>query len=343
MNNQPIMPEFFAIHNVAAPIYIGFILLELALIYIFHLRGKYETKDSFASLAMGTGSVISELLLGAVTTAFIYLFLLQFYQFAPVKWEYSIWSFAACFILNDFKYYWSHRFSHTIRWGWVSHVVHHSSKHFNLTTALRQPWFSFTKGFFLLGIPLALLGFHPALIAFTMSINLVYQFFIHTEAVDKLHPWIEAVFNTPSHHRIHHCRNPQFLDANYAGVFIVWDRMFGTFIAEPKDAMRHGELDYGIVKDIESYNPLYIAMHEYIAMAKDFFQTDVSFKTRLAYLFAPPGWSHDGSRKSSKQLKAEYRTGLMKLESKTDPLRSFGPPPLSKGGVSAKNKARSDP
>jgi hypothetical protein len=155
---------------------------------------------------------------------------------------------------------------------------------------------------FVLQVPMVLLGFHPAFVAFVYGFNLVYQFWIHTETIGKLPKPIEWIFNTPSHHRVHHATNPRYLDANYAGTLIIWDRMFGTFVEElPQDRPR-----YGIVKNIGTFNPLKVAFHEWWAMAKDASLPDISLGDRLRYLYMPPGWSHDGSRKDSAALKADY-------------------------------------
>jgi hypothetical protein len=155
---------------------------------------------------------------------------------------------------------------------------------------------------FVLQAPLVLLGFHPAVIAFVFGFNLVWQFWIHTEAIGKMWRPIEAIFNTPSHHRVHHATNPRYLDANYAGTLIIWDRMFGTFVEE----LEEDRPRYGIVKNIGTFNPLKVAFHEWIGMFRDAFRPGITMRQRLAYLFAPPGWSHDGSRDTSESLKAAY-------------------------------------
>ena len=149
---------------------------------------------------------------------------------------------------------------------------------------------------------MVLLGFHPAFIAFVYGFNLVYQFWIHTETIRKMPVWFEAIFNTPSHHRVHHATNPRYLDANYAGTLIIWDRMFGTFVPELEEDMPR----YGIVKNIGSFNPIKVAFHEWVGMLKDFAMPGISLGDRFRYLIMPPGWSHDGSRKGSAELKAEY-------------------------------------
>ncbi|RFB05557.1 sterol desaturase family protein [Parvularcula marina] len=294
-------PNLPDISSFAAPLYIGLILLEIALIAKFRARGAYETRDTVTSLLMGTGSVIVPLLLAGTAYAWLKALEHSLYDWRLFDLGFEWWAFVIAFVGYDFVYYWSHRFQHTIRWGWASHVIHHSSQHYNLSTALRQTWTGLFTGFFVLSIPLILLGLHPAVIAFAASLNLLYQFWIHTEVIDRFPRWFEAVMNTPSHHRVHHGKNPRYLDSNYAGVFIVWDRMFGTFIPEEKsDPVR-----YGLVKDIGTFNPFRVATHEYVAIWKDATQPGLTIGQRLRYLFAPPGWSHDGSRKTSKDIRAE--------------------------------------
>lgn len=288
------------ISSFAAPVYIVLILVEIVVIMRLRAKGAYETRDTVTSLIMGSGNVISKIIFGSTFFAAIATVFLWVYQFRMFEIGYVWWAFILCFVLDDLVFYWSHRFQHTIRWGWANHVIHHSSQHYNLSTALRQPWFSFATGFFVLGLPLALIGFPPPMILFVSSLNLFYQFFIHTEAVDKLPTPIEWVMNTPSHHRVHHGKNPRYLDANYAGTLIIWDRLFGTFIPEEKaDPVR-----FGLVKDIGTFNPLRVATHEYVAIWKDATQPGLSLGQRLRYIFAPPGWSHDGSRKTSREIRA---------------------------------------
>jgi len=148
--------------------------------------------------------------------------------------------------------------------------------------------------------PLILLGFSPEMVLFVGGINLVYQFWIHTEAIGKLPRWFEAVMNTPSHHRVHHGRNPKYLDTNYAGVFIIWDKMFGTFQPEEETP------DYGLVQNLGTFNPLRVAFHEWAGMLKDILGPNLTLKQRFSYALKPPGWSHDGSRKTSDQIKADH-------------------------------------
>ncbi len=293
-----ITPDFPDVTQLAVPFFLAAMLAEIAYIKFWKAKGQFETKDTLTSLIMGAGSVVSGMVFGFIA----YGFAIWVWQFRLFDLGLSIWVGLIAFVLDDLRYYWYHRFAHTIRWVWAEHINHHSSQHYNLSTALRQSWTGVFTGKFVLLTPLVLLGVHPAFLVFIYGFNLVYQFWIHTEAIDKMPGWFEIVMNTPSHHRVHHATNPRYLDANYAGTLIVWDKMFGTFVPELK--AEHPR--YGIVKNIATFNPLKVAFHEWIAMFSDFTAPGLGFSERLQYLWRPPGWSHDGSRKSSKQLKAEF-------------------------------------
>ena len=275
-----------------------FILLIAAEMFWARSRAPeaYEPRDTMISLAMGLGNVVTTLLTaGLVAAAAFWL-----YQFRVVTIGWAWWAWIACFVLDDFNYYIAHRTGHRIRWFWAAHVNHHSSQHYNLSTALRQPWTGFPALAFVFRIWPVLLGFHPAMIATIGGINLIYQFWIHTEAIGRLPRWFEAVMNTPSHHRVHHAVNPQYLDRNYAGVFIIWDRLFGTFQPE-LDAVR---IHYGIVRQLGSFNLPWTAFHEWIGMARDL--RHAPFRHKLAYIWRVPGWSHDGSRDTSDMIRSRW-------------------------------------
>lgn len=283
--------------QIAIPLFIVAILLEIWLVRT-KARDSYDPQDTFTSLMLGLGSTVAGLLTGGVMLAAAF----WIYQFRIFDIGFVWWAWPLAFVLDDLAYYWKHRLGHRVRWMWAAHVIHHSSQHYNLSTALRQTWTGFFTPGFLIGIPLFLLGFHPLLLAFCGGLNLVYQFWIHTEAIDRMPRWFEAVMNTPSHHRVHHATNPRYLDSNYAGVFIIWDRMFGTFTPET-DAE---EIRYGIVKQLGSFNVLWAAFHEWIGMAQDI-ACAPGWKARLGYLIKPPGWTHDNSRDTSDSLKARWR------------------------------------
>lgn len=277
----------------------AFLVLVIAEIIAARLtgRGRYEAGDSAASLAMGFGSQLAPLFGGLALTGAVFL---AAYEFRLTTIPNTWWAVLLCFVLDDFRYYWWHRISHERRWFWASHVVHHSSQHYNLTTALRQPWTGGIIGAILFKTPLVFLGFHPAMVAFVAALNLLYQFWIHTELIGRMGPF-EWVFNTPSHHRVHHATNPKYLDANYAGTLIIWDRMFGTFVEED----RAEKPRYGIVKNLGTFNPLVISFHEWIGIAKDVAKAK-SLKEIAGYTFGPPGWSPDGSRLTSAMIKERW-------------------------------------
>lgn len=295
------LPEILTLprlHEVAGPLYLLFLLAEYVLVARGAAKGHFKREDTHTSIIMGIGSVVSGLLIVTFGVGVIYWAYEN--RIATVGFEW--WAFVLCFVLDDLRFYWSHRIQHRSRWFWACHVVHHSSEYYNFSTALRQPWTGQFTGLVLLAVPLCFVGFHPALIAFCASLNLVYQFFLHTEAVGRLPRWIEAVFNTPSHHRVHHARNPRYLDANYAGTLIVWDKLFGTFVPE----LDRDPPEFGLVKNIATYNPLKVALGEYWEIARDVTKPGVKLVDRLRYLFAPPGFSHDLSRLDSHMIKAAF-------------------------------------
>ena len=291
------MPNFPNIILFAIPFFILAMLIEL---YVTTKRNieTYETKDAFSSIVMGLGNVV----LGFASKALVLLALFYIYEnfrlfTIPIVW----WSFVLLFFADDFSYYWFHRVSHTCRLFWASHVVHHSSQRYNLSTALRQTWSgSFYSFIFWLWLPL--LGFHPAMILLQMSISLLYQFWIHTETINRMPNWFEAIFNTPSHHRVHHGSNPLYLDRNHAGILIIWDKIFGTFQPE----LNTEKVVYGLVKNINTYNPIKIAFIEWFYMFRDMFTGNTSLYNRFLYLIKPPGWKHDGTGKISSDLRKEW-------------------------------------
>lgn len=282
----------------AIPFFLICIGVELLWLKYHPIKNAYTAKDAATSLSMGIGNAIIDTALKILLIAPLY----WVWQFRFFDLGASIWVILAALVLMDFVYYWTHFAYHKSRWFWATHVVHHSSTHFNLTTALRQQWTNPISGTILFKIPLVLLGFHPNILVFVMGINLLYQFWFHTETIKKMPRWFEFIFNTPSHHRVHHGRNARYLDCNYAGIFIIWDRIFGTFV--PEQACE--PVEYGIVKPIDTFNPFIVAFHEFFAMAKDMFSKGLKFSERMRYVFAPPGYAHDNSRKTVADIKAEY-------------------------------------
>ena len=278
------VPEIPDLILYAIPFFIITLIIEI-IVDVREKANAYETKDAITSISMGLGNVF----LGILSKALIFgVFIFVYENFRFFAIPFTWWAWILILFADDIAYYWFHRISHESRFFWASHIVHHSSQKYNLSTALRQTWTGNFSGFiFWLWLPL--LGFHPIMILAQMSISLIYQYWIHTELIKKMPNWFEAVFNTPSHHRVHHATNPQYLDRNHAGIFIIWDKWFGTFIPEVEKPV------YGLVKNINSFNPLYVAFHEWIALFKDVFTSKTSFINRLKYIVKPPGWKHDGT------------------------------------------------
>jgi sterol desaturase/sphingolipid hydroxylase (fatty acid hydroxylase superfamily) len=290
--------EFAKPTVLAIPFFILTVALEWWAVKTGRAHGRYETKDAIVSLVMGLGSVVVDTIF-----AFVGLWLLMLFWpwrafDIPVTW----WSFILVFLGYDLIYYWKHRIAHRVRWFWSEHITHHSSTHYNLTTALRQPWFGPLTGLVIVSAPLVLLGFHPAFIGFAAGVNLVYQYWIHTETIGRLPKWFELVMNTPSHHRVHHATNPRYLDANFAGVFIVWDKMFGSFVPE----IDEDKPVYGIVKPLGKYNPLIVAYHELFALLRDCASDGLRPLRWIGRFANPPGWSPDGNHTRSEDLKRAW-------------------------------------
>ena len=289
------IPEIPNLIHWAIPFFILTLIIEI-IVDAREKNNSYETKDAITSITMGLGNVF----LGLISKGLVFgAFILIYDNFRLFTIPFTWWAWVLILFAEDFTYYWFHRTSHESRFFWASHVVHHSSQYYNLSTALRQTWTgSFLSFVFWLWLPL--LGFHPVMILAQMSISLLYQYWIHTELIKKMPPWFEAVFNTPSHHRVHHATNPQYLDRNHAGIFIIWDRLFGTFEPEVEKPI------YGLTKNIGTFNPLYVAFHEWIAMFKDVFNSKTSLGKRLLYFIKPPGWRHDGSGQLADDLRKEW-------------------------------------
>ena len=278
----------------------GFLLLLSLEAWFSYKENKhlYETKDTWSSLGLGIGNVI----VGFVTKAlifglFTFLYQFRFFELNPSLWWYSM----VLFFADDFSYYWFHRTAHNVNWFWASHVVHHSSQHYNLAAALRQTWTGNLTGSFLFWVWMPLVGFHPIWILFMQQISLIYQFWIHTETVDKLPKPLEAILNTPSHHRVHHGSDLKYLDRNHAGILIIWDRMFGTFQPEEERPT------YGLTKNINSFNPVVVALKTWTELFKAAIKSG-SMKNAFNYFIQPPGWSHDGSTRTVKQMRNSNTT-----------------------------------
>lgn len=257
-------------------------LLAVVLEILWRLRTRrgYDRATALATLGVAAGNLVFGALngvaIGAVFTAV--------WAVAPVRWPINDWrTWAVGFLAVEFAYYWFHRFSHEVRWMWASHVVHHSAEQLTLLSAIRLGWTNLLSGGWLVYLPLVLAGFDPRLVLGLLVLNLRYQFFLHTEAIGRLGP-LEWVLNTPAHHRVHHASNPPYLDRNYGGVLIVFDRLFGTFTAERADEPPR----YGLVRPVTSRNPLVLALDEWRRLLRDL-RAAGSWKRGLALALGKPG------------------------------------------------------
>ncbi len=288
----------------ALPIFAILTGLELYVNYR-ERRGAYEFKDVLGSYGMGIGSLFIDVV--SKSTALAVFFLVYQYRLVDDWLTFHWWAWVLLLFADDLSFYVHHRTSHTVRLLWAAHVNHHSSQHFHLITAIRQSWTEvlYKYSFY---VWLAFLGFHPVMIIMQISISLIYQFWTHTQFIGKLPPLIEFIFNTPSHHRVHHGSNIKYLDKNHGGIFIIWDRLFGTF----QEELEEEPVVYGLVTNINTFNPIKIATHEFASIAQDVWHAP-GLMNKLKYIFYPPGWSHDGSRMTSKELVAnEQRKRLSK-------------------------------
>lgn len=267
--------------QLAIPAFIILMLLEFILGYI---KGKnyYSLSDTITNLNIGIGNRV----LSTLTQGAIYLLLYKIYKaYAFFDLGNSWWVWVMCFLVYDFIFYWAHRWGHEVNFFWGAHVVHHQSEEYNLSVALRQPWFHHLISFFLF-IPLPLIGINPIIIGVVSLSSTLYQFWIHTKSINKLPKPIEFLFNTPSHHRVHHAVNPKYIDKNHGAVFIIWDRIFGTFQEEEESPV------YGITSQFKSLNPAWANFQYYVAIWQMF--KNYPFKQKVKAIFAKPGWTPDG-------------------------------------------------
>ncbi len=259
----------------AAPIMFFFVLLE----WIISRRQKrklYEKKETIGSILVGLGNVGIAFLL---KFALLYIVIVV-YNLVPWRMHFSWWQFLPCYIVFDFFSYWAHRISHQQRFWWATHVVHHSGEQYNLTVSFRLSWVQHLKLVFFL--PVALFGFHPVIFFVVNQIAVLFQFWVHTEYIRRMHPIIEYIFATPSNHRVHHGTQGKYINKNYAATFIIWDRLFGTYQAEQE------QVKYGVTTNIErKSNPVHINFHEFADIFKDI-KSASNWKLRFFYLFGNP-------------------------------------------------------
>jgi sterol desaturase/sphingolipid hydroxylase (fatty acid hydroxylase superfamily) len=275
------------------PFFVTLLAIEL-LIWKFFRRGHYEIRDTAASLLLGVGETV----IHAVASAAIIYAVYKFAEtFQPWSIPTNIGTIIICFIFCDFAYYWSHRWSHEKRWMWASHVVHHSSQYFNLATALRSSWTDVLSLSFLPWIAVILMGFSADLVFTIRALALIYGFWLHFHAITNLGP-LERILVTPQHHKIHHARNPCYLDRNYGGVLLVWDKIFGTYVSESSEELPR----FGIVHSVATFNPFALALHEWISMMRDAASAR-SLRELWFFLLGPPGWRRNGQHETSQAIR----------------------------------------
>lgn len=281
----------------STPIYVIVISLEVLLSNL-QQQPSYSWKDTLQNIYLMIFNAIIDLLFRTVYIGVILAFFFGYRVIQPINNPWLYWIVLVLF--EDFMYYWLHRVDHFCRLFWATHVTHHSSSRFNLTVGFRssvlEPLYRFV--YF---IPLALCGFKPLDIAFVYSLTQIWGILVHTEKVKKL-GWLEYILVTPSHHRVHHSSNPKYLDKNMGMLLIIWDKFFGTFQPE-LPARAYQPLRYGLTKPLERETPVTIVFHEWKSIWQDLRTKDLTPRQKWNYLFGPPGWSHDGSRMTSEQLR----------------------------------------
>ncbi|RZK50532.1 MAG: sterol desaturase family protein [Pedobacter sp.] len=257
------------------PVIFGAVILEF--IYArWHNFKTHDLTEAFGSLLVG----LINLMVSLVIKVSLFFGAVFIYNLVPWRMEFNWWTLIPCFILYDLCSYWSHRISHEVRILWATHVVHHSAESYNLTVAFRQSAVQHVKIIFFL--PIAFLGFHPVIFFVANQLSTIYQFWVHTEMIGKIHPWVDKWFCTPSSHRVHHGSQKQYLDRNYGAVFMVWDHIFGSF--EPEDE----KPKFGLTTPLDAkLDPLKLNFHEFVDIYQDV-KNSQSWKQKLFFIFASP-------------------------------------------------------
>jgi sterol desaturase/sphingolipid hydroxylase (fatty acid hydroxylase superfamily) len=289
------------------PVFLIFVLLEY-----FYLKKKNQShifrfNDAITNLNIGVGHLLTRLFTGFILIgAYTY-----FYNIAPIKLPENIWTWIACFFLYDFFFYWAHRWGHEVNLFWAAHSVHHQSEDYNLSVALRQSWLHALLAFVIF-LPVPFMGMPAEIFFINAAISGLYQFWIHTETIHKMPKWFEYIFNTPSHHRVHHAVNPEYIDKNHGATLIIWDRMFGTFAQEVKHP------SYGVTKQINTWNPLWSNLIYF----SDLWEASklMKWKDKLILIFKKPGW------------RPEYLGGMMPIpEVSENTIQKYDITPISNG------------
>ncbi len=282
---------------ISTPIYCIIIGIELLLSHLQH-RKTYTLRNTASNVYLMLLNGGLDLAFRLVTLAILG----YFFKLSPIHWTVGPLYWILLVLIEDFMYYWLHRFDHEIRLFWAVHVTHHSSETMNFTVGFRSSVFQPLYRF-LYFIPIALLGFDPLDLLFVYSATQIWGIFVHTEYIQKM-GFLEQILVTPSHHRVHHGSNPKYLDKNMGMFLILWDKLFGTFQAE-LEPEEYAPIQYGLTKNLENPGPITVVFHEWQQIWKDCTQDGISFSQRWQYLIGPPGWSHDGSRQTSEQMREQ--------------------------------------
>jgi sterol desaturase/sphingolipid hydroxylase (fatty acid hydroxylase superfamily) len=281
------------LYSLALPVFVAAILVE-AVYYRFVLARPYSWAVTGSNLVVAAGRLVTDAATKLpVVLVYLAAYEVRLFEIPMDRWE----SWVALFFAVEIAYYWLHRYSHEIRWMWAQHSVHHSAQQITLSTAYRLGWTQFIAGPWIFLIPVCWIGFDPRAVMLMYAASLLWQFWLHTETVGKL-GWLELIFNTPSNHRVHHAVEPEYLDRNYGGVLIIWDKLFGTY-AEERDG---SPITYGLVHQIDTNNPVKIAFAEWIELVRDV-RRSRNGREAFGYLFRAPGWRPDGKGRTSRAIR----------------------------------------
>jgi sterol desaturase/sphingolipid hydroxylase (fatty acid hydroxylase superfamily) len=267
-----------------SPIFLLTFLVEWRVMTRRGRASQFQWKEIVANVSLGAAYQVAEGVMAVLLTAGVFFWV---YEHRVFDIPLNAWTAIPIFVLVEFCYYWFHRASHRVRWFWSAHVPHHSGEVMNFTTAMRQSVLNAFVGIWVFYLPPVVLGVHPAVVVFMLGVDLAYQYFVHTESIGRLPAWYEYVFDTPSNHRVHHGRNPQYIDKNYGGVLILFDRWFGTYEPEVE------KIEYGIVRQVKSHNFLVLNVHEFVDMVRDVLAPGPLWE-RLKHLWKPPEWERAG-------------------------------------------------